>query len=318
MEAVRTAIEYQPQGAGAEVLSLPHWVFDLVGAGKGELAATPAHLQVQSHHRDGWTLCTTAIRHANELSGDAFRSATLSAYQALSAAARDSATPHFVRFWNFIPDIHRPDAPGTDRYMVFNAGRHAAFESWYGGSASFDRAVPTATGIGFHGSDLVIHGLARAVPGIQVHNPRQQPPFRYSNRFGPLPPCFARATLVQEPRGRLLLVGGTASVCGEDSLHERQLDAQTSETFANLQAVVRAALGQTDAADVPMPNSASASAVSLRDLRVYYRRPEDRGAVGQLVARQVLEGVPVEFCRADICRRELLIEIEGTLWLSNN
>ncbi len=318
MNARRTVIEDLPRFAGAEVLSLPHWVIELVGAGDDAPAAEPADSPVQIRRRNGWTLCSTAIRHADELSGDAFRCATLSAYQALSAVAHDCGTPHFVRFWNFIPDIHRLDAPGIDRYMLFNAGRHAAFESWYGGAASFDRAVPTATGIGYHGSDLVIHGLARAVPGIQVHNPRQHPSFRYSHRFGPLPPCFARATLVHEPYGQLLLIGGTASVCGEESLHERQLEAQTSETFANLRAVVHAALVRTGVATDSLPDAVSTSAVPLRDLRVYYRRAEDRGTVGRLVASQVPEGIPVEYCRADICRPELLIEIEGTRWLSKD
>lgn len=315
MNAARTMIERQPHPAEPEELRPPRWVLDLVGVEAGAWTAPSADVPVQTCRRDDWTLFSAAVFHADKLSGDAFRSATRSAYHALFAAARDCATPYFVRFWNFIPDIHRSDPHGVDRYMVFNAGRHGAFEAWYGSAESFDEAVPTATGIGGGGTDLVIHGLAHPLPGVQIHNPRQQPPHRYSNRFGPLPPCFARATLVGESQGHLLLIGGTASVCGEESLHDGQLEAQTEETFANLNSVVRAAVVQTGGATEARSVNDSARIVSLRDLRVYYRRAKDRETVDRLIAERVPSGIPVEFCQADICRRELLIEIEGTAWL---
>ena len=34
---------------------------------------------------------------------------------------------------------------------------------------------------------------------MPVENPRQIPAFRYSKRYGPIPPCFARATRIKTP-----------------------------------------------------------------------------------------------------------------------
>ena len=67
-------------------------------------------------------------------------------------------------------------------------------------------------------------------------NPRQIAPYRYSKRFGPLPPCFARATVLPAEAGtaRKILVGGTASIRGEESIYLDDIRLQTSETFHNL------------------------------------------------------------------------------------
>ncbi|MEM6454259.1 MAG: pteridine-dependent deoxygenase, partial [Acidobacteriota bacterium] len=144
--------------------------------------------------------------------------------------------------------------------------------------------------------------------GRPVENPRQRPAYRYSPRYGPLPPCFARATIVDAPSTAAgnddprawLLVGGTASVRGELSVHEGDLGAQLEETFHNLDHLLRAAVAET-----------GARGGRYVDLRVYHldpvAAPPLRAAVHS--AYPTLEGL--ETVRADICRRELLVEIEG-------
>jgi len=47
-------------------------------------------------------------------------------------------------------------------------------------------------------------------------------------------------------------------------------------------------------------------------MRVYYVRPEDEARLRAAVVRRVPHLTDVEFLRADICRSELLVEIEGT------
>ncbi len=98
----------------------------------------------------------------------------------------------------------------------------------------------TASAVGIKGSDLSIHCLALEEPGTPVENPRQTPAWQYSARYGPLPPCFSRATIVDLAGRRTLLIGGTASVVGEDSRHAGQFDAQVEETLLNLEALIRA------------------------------------------------------------------------------
>ena len=50
--------------------------------------------------------------------------------------------------------------------------------------------------------DLMIDALSAASPGIAVENPRQIPSYRYARRYGPRPPCFARATLLSASRAQ--------------------------------------------------------------------------------------------------------------------
>ena len=91
-------------------------------------------------------------------------------------------------------------APGLDRYMVFNAGRYDAYARWYGTPRAFNHAPATASAVGVQGADLSIFCLAAQTPGTPIENPRQTPSWRYSTRYGPKPPCFARATVVSYAR----------------------------------------------------------------------------------------------------------------------
>jgi chorismate lyase / 3-hydroxybenzoate synthase len=191
-----------------------------------------------------------------------------------------------------------------DRYMVFNAGRFKAFESWYGSSETFSRHVATASGVGHTGADLVIHCLATKAPGIAIENPRQISSYRYSRRYGPIPPCFARATIVSAPDNRrLLLVGGTASIRGEDSMYVDSLAMQLDETLDNLASLIRAA---------EQRDLATAEALTrLRSLRVYYPQQQDAPAIADALQTTMPAACRIEMIQAELCRPELLVEIEG-------
>src|SRR5260221_165545 len=119
--------------------------------------------------------------------------------------------------------------------------------------AAFPRALASASAVGTSRGDVVVHCLAAEAAGQPVESPRQVPAYRYSRRFGPMPPCFARATVVR-PRGAapLLMVGGTASIRGEESMHETDLAAQMDETLANLASVVGAAWSEGPAASAAL------------------------------------------------------------------
>ena len=203
---------------------------------------------------------------------------------------------HPARFWNFIPGIGEPMVDGLDRYMVFNAGRHDAYGDQRG-------AMCTASAVGIKGSDLSIHCLALEDPGTPVENPRQTPSWRYSSRYGPLPPCFSRATIVDIAGRRTLLIGGTASVVGEDSRHAGQFDAQVEETLLNLEALI-----QATSASCP---GGSAALHRLVDLRVYVRSASDAERVRELLVNRCPRARTIAVALAQVCRPELLVEVEG-------
>lgn len=250
-----------------------------------------------------FSLVQVRVHHAHRLPDLLLQETTTRAYHMIRAALERGGAHHAVRFWNFIPGIVNDAGGGLDRYMVFNAGRYAAFADWFDapGRGGLAPHLATATGVGHAGQDLLIYALADQMPGKPVENPRQCAAYMYSETYGPLPPCFARATVVTdgtESGSRQVLIGGTASVRGEDSMHVGDLPAQVDETFENIAALLEEA--QCPGLD------------RLSSLRVYHVDPAERDSL----YREVVVRVPhlssaVEMVHAPLCRRELHVEIEG-------
>jgi len=256
---------------------------------------------------EGFSLASVTVADARSLGRSDLHEATAGAYRWIEAELRARGTVHPVRLWNHIPGIHDPMGEGQDRYMAFNAGRFEALAEWFGGPASFDTRSVSASGVGHDGTDLVLHCLAADEPGRAVDNPRQIPPHRYSRRFGPLPPCFARATTIHPPGGApLVLVGGTASIVGEESVHLGDLERQTDETLANLAVLLNVAAGEPASTE-----NRDAVLARYRELRVYYPDPERLDDLRRLLAGAFPGVEAIEWVRADLCRSELLVEIEG-------
>jgi hypothetical protein len=250
-----------------------------------------------------FALVSSRVVDAAGMDAAALENRVAELYGSLAHAVNGMAAHHPVRLWNHIPAIHESMDARRDRYMVFNAGRYKAFAQWLGGPEALDRQVATASGVGHNGRDLVVHCLSARTAGVAVDNPRQIAPHKYSQRWGPLPPCFARGTVLRD-RG-LILVGGTASVRGEDSLHVGSLPMQVRETLINLATVIESACGgsgQRDERDL---------LAQYRELRVYYPRPADAGEIEAIVRDALAPECRIEMRRADLCRAELLVEIEG-------
>jgi len=255
--------------------------------------------------RGALTLIGARLPGAADLPAPRMRAGTADLYRAIRRLAIEAGHTDPVRFWNFIPGITEPLAEDLDRYMVFNAGRYDALSEWLGSPASFTERIPTATGVGYQAKDLVCYCLSSDRPGTPAENPRQRPAYQYSKRFGPLPPCFARATLFRFDDRPTLLVGGTASVRGEETVHIGDVPGQLEETFNNLDELVVASI---DDSDGPPIDDASSR---FHEMRVYYVRAEDIPVIREAVAARYPNVERLELMRADICRPQLLVEIEG-------
>lgn len=258
----------------------------------------------QVTYGERFTHAIVRVPHADTLPDLELQHATTAAYRLIRRALNDGPAHHPVRFWNFIPGIvDAAAADGLDRYMVFNAGRFAAFTDWFC-AADRDRLAPhiaTATGVGHAGTDLVVHCLADRLPGQPIENPRQCAAYRYSDAYGPMPPCFARATLVADDTqtdARRVLVGGTSSILGEDSVHVGNLPEQTRETLDNIDALLREA-----GAD---------GLEALHDVRVYHVQEHQGPAILEHVQQRLPHLVGrIEMVHAPLCRPDLGVEIEG-------
>jgi chorismate lyase / 3-hydroxybenzoate synthase len=291
----------------ADAPARPRWLDDLLcGCESHTLAGSVAGLDLAVFDAAGHRLVRARLREAAALNDAEFQAATIAAYGDLLRQLYAPPMRHAVRIWNYLPDIHRVCGDGLDRYMVFNAGRFKACQKWLG-SDEFQQHLPTASGVGHQGRDLVIDALGMDVKGVAVENPRQTPAYHYSRHYGPLPPCFARAMTIAaaDRQSYRLLVGGTASVRGEVSVHETDLAAQIDETLDNLASLVRAAAARYAGAET------TGELNDFRELRVYYPRRADGPTIFRLVRPRFPAGTRIECIPAKLCRKELLVEIEG-------
>jgi enamine deaminase RidA (YjgF/YER057c/UK114 family) len=276
----------------------PLWVDDALGARARKCDAIGS---VDVVVADPLAVLTASVPGARAMPPDRLRARVADAYIAIGhVLTMRERVP--IRFWNFVPDPGEPMGDGLDRYMVFNAGRFEGYAQWLCASNEFGRLLPTASAIGVIGDDLVVCCLASDARGTPVENPRQKPAYKYSKRYGPMPPCFSRATVACVNGQRRLLVGGTASIVGEDSMHEGDVHAQLAETLRNLEALIDAA------ADQPRSESALNR---LLDLRVYVARPEDAPSIRAVLDVRCPRAERIELAVARVCRPELLVEIEG-------
>lgn len=223
--------------------------------------------------------------------------ASAHAYAALVAFWRDSDYPHLLRIWNYFDAITLGEGD-SERYRQFCVGRVQ-------GLGDVDtRALPAATAIGSRDGRRVlqVYWLAAREPGLPLENPRQVSAYRYPREYGPQSPTFARALLPPSPRVPLLL-SGTASIVGHASQHADSLRAQLDETLTNLDSLLGAA---RERAPTLSPHLDGTSR-----LKVYVRDAADADAVAAQLEARLGTRVPWLMLHADVCRRELLVEIEG-------
>ena len=205
---------------------------------------------------------------------------------------------HLHRIWNVVPRINQEERAdvGTgevrllERYRLFCRGRAEAFDQCWG--PEFESRLCAFTAVGSDSGPFVLHFLASRVPGNPVENPRQIPAWNYPDRYGPRSPSFARGLRLADECGGDLLLSGTASIVGHESQHEGDVVAQTQETIRNLQELA----GEQQ---------------RLSAVKIYLRHAEDRERVEPLVAGVLAEVEDILWLRADLCRSELAIEIEG-------
>lgn len=265
-------------------------------------------IQLSLAATDAASIVSVRLSNAAALDADTLERKTIAMYGLMRQEIARSGILHPVRIWNYLPAIHEQLEPDRDRYMVFNSGRFSAFCEWFGSADALRQQAPTASGVGHRGMDMVVHCLAMNREGIAIENPRQVPAIGYSKRYGPQPPCFARATLVNSQ----LLVGGTASIRGEQSVHAGNLQQQAAETFINIAALVSDAAGLVSGSKLD-PHDAFKAFTSLR---VYHPQLTDRLWIRQAVESRFPSVSHIEYLRADLCRSELLIEIEGVAKLA--
>ena len=229
-----------------------------------------------------------AVLEEDERRHAGIRETTHASYRAIREFQRASGFPHLLRMWNYLDAVNEGE-DDLERYRQFCVGRATGLSE----SATADYPAATAIGRQIKTHDLQVFWIAARVAGTAIENPRQVSAYRYPRVHGPVSPSFSRATLSTDG---MLLISGTASIVGHASQHAGDPQAQLEETLRNLDALLQ----RVDGKQIASGNTI---------LKVYVR---DRAHCAALSKRlqQRFPNVPVVFLAADICRRELLLEIE--------
>ena len=229
---------------------------------------------------------------------------TESAYWQILTLLADLNYPFMYRFWNYMADINGV-SHGLERYQQFNLGRQDAFLAC---GCEVTGELPAASTLGQAHGSLTIAFLAGRTPALAIENPRQVSAYDYPQEYGPRSPTFSRASLLRLPQEEVLFISGTASIVGHETLHQADVVAQTQETLANLQAVITEANRRLGEAKFDLANIF---------YRVYVRHAADaaliRNEMNRIIGSQINSTIKAIFLQADICRQDLLLEIETTM-----
>ncbi len=218
-------------------------------------------------------------------------------YRRLMAHLSRSEFPHLLRVWNYLDAITEGEAD-AERYRQFCVGRVAGLQD-------YREHFPAATAIGRRDGRRVLqmYWLSAREPGIAVENPRQVAAYRYPRQYGPQPPTFARAMLSPAKLRLPLMLSGTAAVVGHESQHPEDLVAQVQESFRNFDALI----GHAQARLPRLPRNFGAGSL----LKVYVRDAESLQSASDQIDALLGADVARLVLHAEVCRRELMIEIDG-------
>jgi chorismate lyase / 3-hydroxybenzoate synthase len=226
---------------------------------------------------------------------------TEQAYRRLLDCVQEWGFPHLWRIWNYFPRINEQEQ-GLERYRLFCIGRHHALAETMPG---FPASLPAGTAVGTQRGPLQIYFLAGAHPATHLGNPRQINAYDYPKLYGPRSPSFARATLCRSDSAAHLFISGTASVVGHQSQHVGLADMQALETVANLRALIDRAQAANACFQCP---------TKLHSIfKVYVRSPKHLDIVRGVLQAPFLLSSDLLYLQGDLCRRELLVEIEGLM-----
>ena len=221
--------------------------------------------------------------------------AAVTAYDSIVEAARTAGYPYLWRIWNHVGGINESE-DGLERYKRFSAGRHQSLTRHGYARERF----PAASAVGMSEAGLLVYFIAGRSEGRQAENPRQVSAYDYPPQYGPRSPSFSRATVIGDD---LIFVSGTASVVGHESVHHDSVERQLRETVDNLDVTISAAA---------VIAGREATASDLTVAKIYVR---SASADDELTRRLQAEFSSSMVLRSDICRRELLLEIEGVVVL---
>lgn len=242
------------------------------------------------------------VNETAEVTTPAFEERVKAIYDAIFALTESEDRTNLLRMWNYFPAMNE-ESQGLENYQRFCRARSLAFQNRY---KDFVYRLPSASAIGTLSGATAIYFIAARSPGVHRENPRQLSAYNYPSQYGPRSPSFARATLKRVGSGEMFFISGTASIVGHRSLHSGDVRAQTDEALCNIEALIDSTRRDETTQFRGMRD--------LNHIKVYVRRPADLPLVREVITQRVDPQAHVRYLQGDVCRSELLVEIEATLF----
>ena len=232
-------------------------------------------------------------------------------------AAEGFSLNNIVRQWNYIGNILE-FRKGFQNYQVFNEVRNEYY-SKFRSVANY----PAATGIGMKYGGVVLDFYAvsdnPSVKIRRVENPNQLNAYEYGqqvlkglpwrNRPAKHPPQFERALLVVNNHGQNLFISGTASIIGQETIGKGDVREQTIVTIENIKKLTDVERINQLLGDISLERGRFAL------IRVYIREQADFEIVKE-ICNEHFPDLPALYIESDICRGDLLTEIEAEYIIS--
>ena len=248
------------------------------------------------------------------------RSAAEAAFEQMKAIldAEGMSFNNLVRQWNYIGNILE-EKNGLQNYQIFNEVRSEYYRKY-----RTVHGYPAATGIGMKLGGVTIDFYAvmtnEKVMVKPIENPNQINAYEYGQQVlkggsgkgksVKHPPKFERALFLKENFKSTLLISGTASIIGQDTIGIDDVEKQTRITIENINKLTEQ---RRNGQNIVNTDTEWGKYILLR---VYIKNQSDFSKVKMICAEQ-FPFVPAIFIESDICRDNLLVEIETEFFINS-
>ncbi|MDR3197311.1 MAG: hypothetical protein LBU34_05525 [Planctomycetaceae bacterium] len=224
-----------------------------------------------------------------------------------------------VRTWIYQGHLVLPEGK-TQRYKELNRARTDFFKGVeflkdYLPLEHQGEVYPASTGIGADDVDVVIGAIAvstrrKDFTAVPLENPNQTSAFDYGSVYSPQSPKFSRAMALAVGDSCFVFVSGTASITESESRFLENPEKQTEQTLDNIAALI-------DGKNLEKHGISGfvSDLGHLKSARVYVKRPNELAIIKKVCDKR-LGSIPTLYTIADVCRPELLVEIEGLVVLN--
>jgi enamine deaminase RidA (YjgF/YER057c/UK114 family) len=286
-----------------------------VGCGQGavEIQRVSEQLVIARHNGIAWAHCAQVVPR---IDAAGVYAGTLGAFEEMRSLLGSVGVrfDQVIRTWLYLGGIVDAEGP-LQRYQELNRARtdfyrDTVFLAGCLPAAQRGPVYPASTGIGTEGSGIMLSAIALAtqredILAVPLENPRQTSAYEYSQRYSPASPKFSRAMALSCGTYMTIFISGTASITQSETRHAGDAAAQTEETLDNIAALI----SEENLCRHGLPGQGT-SLESLALARVYIKRQADYLQT-KAVCEKRLGELPTIYAVANVCRPDLLVEIEG-------